>query len=64
MQSFLHENAATVVIGVLLLVTVIFIIYFMVKMKKRVSGCCGRDCGSCNCAQNCMVKKKENDPMQ
>lgn len=59
MPEFLYNNAATVVIGVFLLSIIIYIIMFMRKMKKRGPGCCGGNCGTCRCAQDCSMKKKE-----
>lgn len=57
MFTFILENIATIVVGILLLAVVSLIIVRMVRNKKKGNSSCGCGCVNCPMSGECHKKK-------
>ena len=58
MLTFLQNNLATIVIGLILLAVVCLVIYVMGRDKKAGKSACGCSCSGCPSAGMCHSKMK------
>ena len=61
MRVFLVENAATMVVCLLLLAAVAAVIVHMVKNRKAGKTSCGCNCGGCPMKNGCEKQQKKKD---
>lgn len=57
MFTFILENIATIVVGILLLAVVLLIIARIIKNKKKGNSSCGCRCVNCSMSGECHKKK-------
>lgn len=59
-MSFITENLATIIVGLVILLVVGLIIRKMVRDKRAGKSGCGCGCGSCPSSSMCHSQKKES----
>ena len=58
MASWLINNAGTIVITIILILTVSGIVYSMIKAKKQGKSHCGGNCAHCKMCASCHKDEK------
>ena len=59
MMDWIAENAATVLVGLAVLLMILGAILMTIRSKKKGKGSCGYGCESCPMHESCKKKEKK-----